>query len=357
MSVDLQSIPLQSEIIEVSSDPDVLFELSFTEKWGDGLPFIPPTDKRIEAMLKGTPRLASDIVVAEVPPRHGMATVELVAINAVMAGCLPHHLPLVIAGLEALAEPAYNGFGLGTTTGPVASFFLVNGPLRDEMEINYRAGCLGGATGRGSTTVGRAIQLCLRNIGGMRAGESSRTVWGSPARLGICFGEWEERSDWPSVAMRRGFTREQEVVTVHGGMGTHPLTDVSTSDDRELCYLIAKSIASPMGNIFVPLRTHGEVMVLINPMWAARFCKTFPNVEDFQQCMYDSCWQPIDFWPKLNQGYLYENDRVDSQGRVHGLASPDRIVPVIGGGLGNLHATILPSWGESEMQSKATVRA
>ena len=149
MNLDLQSVPLQSDSMMVTSDPDELFALSFTEKWGDGMPFIPPTDKRIEVMLKGTPRLPSDIVVAEVPPRHGTATVELVAINAVMAGCLPHHLPLVIAALEGTGEQAYNGFGLGTTTGPVTSFVLVNGPTRDTMEINYRAGCLGGATGRG----------------------------------------------------------------------------------------------------------------------------------------------------------------------------------------------------------------
>ena len=352
----MMNLALQSETIEVADDQEAIYALSLEQKWGDGIPLIAPTDERIEAMLQGTPRASSDIVVDEVPPRHGMATVELIAINAVMAGCQPQHLPLVIAALEALAQPAYNGFGLATTTGPVASFIVVNGPRRDEMEINYRTGCLGGATGRGSTTVGRALQLCLRNIGGMRVGESSRSVTGQPGRFGVCFGEWEERSDWPSLAMRRGFQREQEVVTVHGGMGTMPLTDVNTADDRDLAYLIGKSIASPMGNVFVPLRTHGEVIVLINPMWATRFGKTFPKIESFQECLYESAWQPIDFWPAPNQSYLRENDRVDSRGRVHALMGPDRIQPVVCGGLGNLHCTVLPSWGESEMQSSATVR-
>lgn len=352
------SAVLQSDVVRIMNNPDALFELSLAEKWGDGLPLIPATDDRIEAMLAGTPHLSTDIVAAEVPPKQGVATVELIAINAVMAGCQSKHLPLVIAALEAIAKPAYNAFGLSTTTGSVASMLIVNGPRRDEMEINYRAGCLGGAIGRGSTTIGRAVQLCLRNIGGMRAGEGSRTVYGQPARVaGVCFGEWEERSGWPSLAMRRGYTREQEVVTVHGGMGTMALADMNTAVDRDLAYLIAKSIASPMGNLFCPLRTQGEAIVLINPMWAERFCKTFLEIESFQEYLFENAWQPIDFWPAPNQVYLRDCDRVDSRGRVHAVTRPDRIQPLICGGLGNLHSTILPSWGESEMQSCVTLRS
>ncbi|HVF63087.1 MAG TPA: hypothetical protein VNE58_03740 [Casimicrobiaceae bacterium] len=351
------SAVLQSEAVRVANDPEAFYALSLTEKWGDGAPLIPPTDERIEKMLAGTPRASPDIVVEEVPPRHGAATVELVAINAVMAGCEPKHLPLVIAALEAMNAPAYNAFSLASTTGSPATYVIVNGPRRDEMDINYRAGCLGSAAGRGSMTVGRALQLCLRNIGGMRAGETSRTVFGNPARFGVCFGEWEERSEWPSLAMRRGFSRDDEVVTVHGGMGTMALCDLNTSDDRELAYLLAKSIASPMGNLYVPLRTHGEAVILINPVWARRFAKTFPMIESFQECMYESCWHPIDFWPETSRQMLRDSDRVDSRGRVHAVTAPDRIQPLVCGGLGNLHSTILPSWGESEMQSRMTLRA
>lgn len=348
---------LQSELVQVENDPEAFYKLSLEQKWGDGSPLIPPTDERVEAMLAATSRASTDIVSDEVPPKHGIATVELVAINAVMAGCEPKHLPLVIAALEALARPAHNAFSLANTTGSAASYVIVNGPLRDEMEINYRAGCLGGATGRGSATVGRALQLCLRNIGGMRAGETTRSVYGQPGRFGVCFAEWEERSEWPSLAMRRGFTREQEVVTVHGSMGTMALCDMNTTDDRDLAYMLGKSIASPMGNLYVPLRTHGEAVILINPVWATRLAKTFATMESLQECLYENCWQAIDFWPKGNQEILRDTGRVDSRGRVHAVTGPDRIQPLVCGGLGNLHSTILPSWGESEMQSCATVRA
>jgi hypothetical protein len=353
------SAVLLSPMLRVKHDPDALLELSLAEKWGDGLPLIPPTDARIEAMLFATPRPSTDIVVPEFPPKHGIATVEVIAINAVMAGCQPKHLPLVIAALEAIAKPFYNGFGHATTTSSVAPMIMVNGPLRDEMGISYRAGCLGGAAGRGSATIGRAVQLCLRNIGGMRAGESSRSVFGQPARLGgLCFGEWEERSDWPSLAMRRGFSREQEVVTVHGGKGTVALADQNTEGDHDLAYLIAKSMAAPMGNLMlVPLFTNGEIVVLINPKWAERFCRTFPRIESFQEFLFENCWQPIELWPEKNQGYMREGGRVDGCGRVYAVTRPDRIQPVVCGGLGGLHGTILPSWGESEMQSVATARA
>lgn len=352
------SAVLHNPIYRLRSDPDALLELSLAEKWGDGLPLFPPTDERVEAMLAATPRPSTEVVVPEVPPKHGVATVEVIAINAVMAGCEPKHLPLVIAALEAIAKPFYNGFGIGVTTSPVASMLIVNGPTRDEMGINYRSGCLGGADGRGSATIGRAVQLCLRNIGGMRAGESSRTVFGQPARLGgLCFGEWEERSDWPSLAMRRGFSRAQEVVTVHGGKGTVALADQNTEDDHDLAYLIAKSMAAPMGNLMlVPLFTNGEIVVLINPKWAERFGRTFPKIESFQEFLFENCWQPIELWPVKNQGYMHEGGRVDSRGRVYPVTRPDRIQPIVCGGLGGLHGTILPSWGESEMQSVATVR-
>jgi len=348
---------LVSDIIELENDPEALYRLSIEQKWGDGVPIIPPTDDRVEAMLAATPRKASDIVVDVLPPRHGTATVELCAINAVMAGCEPRAFPLVLAALECIDKPGYNGFGLTTTTGSVTAMLIVNGPTRDELSIDYRAGCLGGAAGRGSMTIGRAVQLCMRNIGGLRAGDSSRTVFGQPGRFGMCFGEWEERSDWPSLAQRRGFTAEQEVVTVHGGMGVMPICDINSESDYDRAYLIGKCIAHPLHNMFITgSQPPGEIVVLINPIWAERFAGTFPKIEDLQQCLHDAAWQPIDMWPAAQQALLRERNRVDSRGRVYCAMGPEKMVPVVCGGLGNLHATLLTSWGESVMQSVAVQR-
>ena len=351
------SAVLKTKTIAVDDDAYELLKLSLAEKWGDGLPLIPPTDLRVEAMLASTPYAPDHVVVQRMAPKGNPATVEVIAINAVMAGCAPEHLPLLIAAIEAMDEPGYNGFGLAVTTAPVVSMMIVNGPLRDEMGIDCRASCLGGAGGHGSATLGRALQLCIRNIGGMRAGVTTRSVHGQPARVsGLCFGEWEERSDWATLSERRGFKRDQEVVTMHAGMGTSSHVDSNTSDDRQLAYLIAKSIATPMGNLYQPTRTRGEVIVVINPMWAERFAKTWPKVEDFQQYIHENAWQSIDFWPKQPREVYEKLDRVDHRGRIYAVVGPERIQPVVAGGLGNLHLTTLPSWGESEMASRAVKR-
>ncbi|HSV78701.1 MAG TPA: hypothetical protein VLK85_05785 [Ramlibacter sp.] len=348
---------LLSETVEVDDDPFAFLALAQAQGWSDGLPLIPPTDTRIEAMLAQTPLPSTHIVVHELPPRHGTATVELVAINAVMAGCEPRAFPLVLAALQAIAQPAFNAFGLATTTGSVTPMLVVNGRSRDALGIDYRAGCLGGSGGRGSATIGRAVQLCLRNIGGLRAGDSSRTVFGQPARVGLCFGEWEERSDWPSLAQRRGFSADQEVVTVHGGMGTVPVCDLSTQDARELACLIARSLAYPMNNLFVHGAVPpGEMLVLLNPLWAERLAETFPRIEDLQAHLHEEAWQAVDLWPQAMQDVMHERGRVDAQGRVRLAGGPAQYVPVVCGGLGNLHATLLPSWGESEIQSAAALR-
>jgi hypothetical protein len=349
---------LTSDIIEVENDPSAVYRLSLEQQWGDGVPLLPPTDEVIQAMLSSTPRASSDTVVEELAPRHGRATVELCAINAAMAGCEPQAFPLVLAALEAIGRPEYNGFGLATTTGPVTPMLIVNGPLREELGIDCRAGCLGGGAGRGSMTIGRAVALCLRNIGGLRAGDSSRTVFGQPARFGLCFGEWEERSPWPSLAARRGFKPHQEVVTVYGGNGVMPLIDMNSEDDRDRAYIIGKSIAYPGHSSFdPPVSAPGEVVVLVNPIWADRFAQTFPKIESLQQCIHEAAWQPIDLWPAQRRPILRERGRVDARGRVYVLPRPEQIVPVVCGGLGNLHCTLLTRWGETEMQSVVVKRA
>ena len=347
---------LQSNVIEIPNDASALYERSLAEKWGDGFPLIPPTDDKVEALLASTPRAADEVIVT-LPPKRGAATVELAAINAAMAGVEPRAFPLVLAALEAMGEPGYNGFGLATTTGSVASYCIVNGPTRDELQIDYRAGCLGGASGRGSVTVGRAVALAQRNVGGLRAGDTSRTVFGQPARYGLCFGEWEERSEWPSLAQRRGFQAEDEVVTVHGGMGILPVCDPNTENDRELALLLAKSVAVPMHNLYIVSNfPNGEVIIVLNPIWAERFGATWPKAEDLQQYWYDNCWQPIDVWPSQMKKILHDRGRVDSKGRVHAVQGPQKLVPLVAGGLGNLHCSILMSWGESEMQSALVKR-
>jgi hypothetical protein len=341
----------------MGASPAALYERSLEEGWGDGLPLLPPTEDAVRALLVATPYSADD-VICTMAPRQGMATVERAAVNAAMAGCQPDAFPLVVAALEAIAEPEFNLFGVSTTTSSVFPMLIVNGPTRAALGIDMTGGCMGGAAGRGSMTIGRAVSLCMRNIGGQRVNVTSKSVFGQPARLGLCFAEWEEQSPWPSLAERRGFDRSDEVVTVHGGKGTMPLADVNNDDARDLLMLIAKSVAYPLGNKFLePTAANGEVVIAVNPLWAARFGREFPDVGDLQQFLLEHAWQPIDLWPAANQRILEEKGRVDDRGRVWINERSDQFVIMVCGGMGNLHAICLPSWGESQMQSKAAVRA
>jgi hypothetical protein len=347
---------LRAETVEVADDIEAYYELSMKEHWGDGAPLIPPTDERVQALLAATP-LAPSHALGKLPPRYGTATVELAAINAAMAGCVPRAFPLVLAALEAIMRPEYNAFAITTTTSSAHPALIVNGPTRDELGIDYRAGCLGGAGGRGSMTVGRAVSLCLRNVGGQRVGENSRSVFGQPARFGLCFGEWEERSPWPSLAVRRGFGPGDEVMSVHTSKGNSTLADTNNDDAFDLAYMLGKSVAYPMSNWFLePRAENGQALLLLNPLWAERLGKVFPKAEDFQAYAYENAWQPIDLWRPANQKILRDKERVDSRGRVYVCRRPDQIVPIVCGGLGNLHAVILATWAGTEMQSVAVTR-
>ncbi|MDX2166702.1 MAG: hypothetical protein SF182_06550 [Deltaproteobacteria bacterium] len=350
------SATLRSRTIELANDPEALYALSLAEGWGDGAPLLPPTDARVQALLAATPH-AADHAIGRLPPRHGVATVELAAINAAMAGCVPEAFPLVVAALEAIVQPEFNAVAITTTTSSVFPVVLVNGPRRDGLQIDYQAGCFGGAAGRGSMTVGRALSLCLRNIGGQRVGVTSRSVFGQAARFGQCLGEWEERSPWPSLAVRRGFAAGDEVVSVHASKGNFPVADTNNDDPRDLAYMLAKSIAYPMSNYYLEITGDcGQIVLAINPMWAERLASVFPRVEDFQQYLREHAWQPIDLWRPANQAVLEKKRRVDAQGRVLLVNRPEQLVPIVCGGLGGLHAMILPSWCQSEMQSVAVVR-
>jgi len=244
-----------------------------------------------------------------------------------------------------------------TTTSSANSALVVNGPRRRELGFDHEAGCLGGASGRGSMTVGRAVQLCLRNIGGQHAGTTSKTVFGNPTRVtGLCFAEWEERSPWPSLAVQRGFATDDEVVTVHAAKGMLMFADGNTRDARDLVELIAKTLAYPLGNAFHGSPGRGQTVLLVNPMWAARFDAAFPRLEDLQAELQLHAWQSIEAWPPAARATLVEKGRVEPDGRVVMHASPKQFVIVVCGGLGNLQATALPTWGDTTMQSARTER-
>ena len=207
---EAQGSPIRARRIEVASADDV-DEFMFDQGFSDGLPLVPPTPERVLRMLSGTSRDAQDIV-AVVPPNMAPATVEKIAINAVMAGCRPEYLPVVIAAVEAVCTDEFNMHGVTATTMGASPVLVINGPIRERIGMNMKLGALGTGN-RANATIGRALRLVVRNIGGARPGGVDRSTLSTPMKFTMCFAEWEEGSPWDPLHVERGFQREDSVVT------------------------------------------------------------------------------------------------------------------------------------------------
>ena len=195
---------LVSRKIEVAADDD-LEEMCHQRGWSDGLPVTPPTDVRVLRMLKGTTRQA-DEVIGKIPPYLAPCTIEKVAINAVMAGCKPEYMPVLLAVLEAALEPVFTLHGVLATTyfsGPV---IIVNGPIAKQIGMNSGINALGQGN-RANMTIGRALNLIVRNVGGGKPGEADRATLGAPSKIGLCFAEDESDAEWEPLSVARGFKR------------------------------------------------------------------------------------------------------------------------------------------------------
>ncbi len=207
---EAEGSPIRARRIEVASGDDI-DEFMFDQGFSDGLPVVAPTPERVLRMLSGTARDPQDIV-AVVPPNLAPATVEKVAINAVMAGCKPEYLPVVIAALEAVCTDEFNMHGVNATTMGASPVLVVNGPIRERIGMNMRLAALGNGN-RANATIGRALRLIVRNVGGARPGGVDRSTLSSPMKFTMCFAEWEEGSPWEPLHVERGFKREDSVVT------------------------------------------------------------------------------------------------------------------------------------------------
>jgi hypothetical protein len=180
--------------------------------WTDGFPIIPPTDKSVSEMLAGTD-LLPDHIVARLAPRFGKATIEKIAVNAVMAGALPTYMPLLIAGVQVLTDPRSKISGIGVSTGSWAPYWVINGPVRNELKVNSRTGALGPGN-IANAAIGRALAFIIKNIGGSRPGIEDMGTQGNPGKYTMVSAENEEESPWEPLHVQQGFKKEDSTITV-----------------------------------------------------------------------------------------------------------------------------------------------
>lgn len=232
---------LQSRRVDLADAEDSL-EACFDRGWSDGLPVVPPTPLRVARMLAGTEREPNE-VIGKVPPDNQPCTVEKAAINAVLAGCKPEYFPVVLAALEAALQDSFCMHGLLCTTYFSSPVVIVNGPISNQIGMNSGVNALGQGN-RANATIGRALQLIIRNIGGGVPGGIDRATMGNPGKYTYCFAEDESDTDWPSLAMDRGFKRDQSVVSLFAGDGLQPILDQQSRTAESLTKSMAMSLRS-----------------------------------------------------------------------------------------------------------------
>jgi hypothetical protein len=255
---------LQSRQIDISGAIDPV-EACFDRGWSDGLPVVPPTPTRVLRMLKGTSRDAHD-VVGLMPPDLVPCTVEKVAINAVMAGCKPEYMPVLLAALEAALDEEFGLHGLICTTMFGSPMIMVNGPIVKAIGMNSGGNALGQGN-RANATIGRALQLIIRNVGGGRPGEIDRATLGNPGKYSFCFAE-AEHSDWLPLAQERGVALGRSAVTLFPGEGVQGIIDQKSRDPDSLARSFALSLRAVD---HAKLAMAGDAVLVVSPEHARIF--------------------------------------------------------------------------------------
>ena len=218
---ELFTIEMDETPLGMNSVNDFLAE----RDWSDGIPVIPPTPAAVEQMLKGTGRQPQEVVMV-MEPGFGLATVEKIAINAVMAGCRPEQFPVLLAAIDCMAQPEMNHRDMQVSGHTEALMILVNGPIARSAGINFGTTAMGpGVVNSANTAIGRALRLCLINIGYCKAGSGDPNFVGLPTKFGMCIAENEEVSPWQPYHLDRGFQRNESAVTLATVTGPTTIID------------------------------------------------------------------------------------------------------------------------------------
>jgi len=329
--------------LEVSASFGEMQDWFEAQGFTDGLPVVPPTPELVDAMVAGS-GLAADAVVAAVAPSGAVATVEKVAINAVMAGCRPAYMPVVVAGLKALAQPVFNLAAIQATTHPVAPVLMVNGPIRGKVGLNCGSNVFGQGF-RANATIGRALRLVMMNIGDGVPGRTDMATFGSPAKFSFCAGENEEASPWEPFHVERGMAREDSAVLVHGGEAPHNLQDHASTTPAELLMTFADTMAVLGNNNF---GMGGDMLLLIGPEHARILADHGMSKDDVRvelhkrmRMRFDRVGVTLRDWYRNRRAAIDVGPEVEE---IPFLDEPSQIVIYVAGGPG-LHSMFIPNFG------------
>ena len=330
--------PLDSEVD--------LVEYYFEQGWTDGLPVVPPTPEKVAAMLAALGG-ESGKVECRVPPRHGVLTREVLAINLVLAGCKPEYAPVVRAALLALTDPAFNLNGVQASTHVAAPLLIVNGPLARQIGMN--AGCNAfGSGNRANATIGRAIRLVLLNVGGGWPGELDKSTLGHPGKYSYCVAENEAASPFAPYHVEKGYRPEDSTVFVIAAEVPHSVTNHVANDPEGILDSVCSALSTIANNNAV---SSGHCTVILGPEHAQTIAAKGWTRHDVRGYVWMNAWNPFGALSFHNRyGKIYNRNlprwyRREPDARIPIVPSPEHIHLFVVGGEAGRFSAVIPGWG------------
>ncbi len=349
LALKFGNFQFKSRKVEIGDYEDEI-ETAFDREWSDGLPVVPPTEVRVYRMLQGTKRDPHEII-GSMPPDYRPCTVEKVAVNAVMAGCKPEYMPVLLAAVEAALDDAFCLHGVIATTMFIGPIVIVNGPIAKAIGMNSGINALGQGN-RANSTIGRALQLTIRNLGGGKPGGVDRATLGNPGKLGFCFAENEDDSCWELLAIERGVAPGKSAVTLYGGYGVTGIVDQTSRTPESL----TASFAAGLRAVYHPKSFPGPDAFLV-------------MAPDHQRLYREAGWSKAKFKDEIDRLTTVDADTVlvGLDGMLPGVSPSNKgkrikkfraggFNVVMAGGRAGLFSAILPGWSPGDVNSQVTTK-
>ncbi len=330
-------------------------ELFYAKGWTDGLPILPPTEERVADMLDGG-GLAPDDIVTTFVERRLPGTAEKIAINAVMAGCLPSHMPVIVAATRAFLHPDFGAHGILATTAGAAIMLVVNGPVTRQLQLNSGLNCLGPGN-RANATIGRAIQLITRNVCGRVPGVLEKSVFGSTAKYTFCFAEDESDARWTPLHVQRGYSSDVSTVTAFPAQSGQLIVDHMSQSPEELLM----SIVRKMRAVHISRFGYSFQAILMSPEALETLASQGWTKETVKQFLYENAtWSVAELktLPRLCRTVEIKGTDLTlpiapGDERIHHsiVAEPDAILVVAAGSTAQRMIMVVPSIAEYKIES------
>ncbi len=323
-----------------SADPIELIEAYFKRGWTDGLPVVPPTDKTVAGMLAGA-GLRGDEVIGEIPGRNTVVVAEKVAINAVMAGCKPEYMPVVVAAVRALCHPDFAYHGPASSTGGSAMVLIVNGPIARRIGVNSGNNAFGQGA-RANATIGRAVRLVMMNVMQTRPGLLDRATLGTPGKYSFCFAENEDESPWEPLHVERGLRREQSAVTVYASNSLYQVYNqlAAAPEPLLLCF------ADALSNLGVPnVRGFNQALLVFAGEHTEVLAKSGWSKGDVKRFLVERARRRVADFKRAARlpGAVAPEDETTWR---HLFEDPDDLLVMCAGGRAGSWSACLPGWGK-----------